>query len=93
MGVDKLFKNVLFVIIGLILVVTIMSETSGDLGTASDNITANSDTWPLANLFKRKGQGNSNHPPITYDTVEDDFDIDPHFDAWNDPSINSIEEV
>lgn len=48
-------KSVLMVIILLIITFQVLADTATDIGNAADNITAESDTYPLTSFFKKKG--------------------------------------
>jgi len=50
-----LLKSVLVVIIVLIMIMTALSETATDVGTAADGIAAANATYPLTSFFKKKG--------------------------------------
>jgi hypothetical protein len=50
-----LVSQVLMVVILLIITFQALADTSDDLGSAADNITAASDVYPLTNFFKKKG--------------------------------------
>ncbi len=51
----NLVSEVLLIIIFLIIIFQVLADTAGDIGDAADNITNQSDVYPLTSFFKKKG--------------------------------------
>lgn len=51
----NLVSEVLLIIIFLIIIFQVLADTAEDIGNAADNITAQSDVYPLTSFFKKKG--------------------------------------
>ena len=49
----NLVSSVLLIIIFLIIIFQVLADTAVDIGNAADNITAQSDVYPLTSFFKK----------------------------------------